>query len=89
MPSFNPVRQALVLVSLLLSGCSLSPSLVVFGAAFPDWLFCLVAAVLTTIVIHLVLGRYALRERLAPLALSYPALAGLLAMLFWLSVFHP
>ncbi|UMZ12088.1 hypothetical protein I9018_32290 [Pseudomonas sp. MPFS] len=67
----------------------MSPSLVVFGAAFPDWLFCIAGGVLATTAIHVVLGRYAVRERIAPLALSYPALAGLLAMLLWLAVFHP
>ncbi|WP_432219310.1 YtcA family lipoprotein [Pseudomonas kribbensis] len=88
MPSFDPVRLALIPVVLLLSGCSTSPSLVLFGAAFPDWLFCIVGGVLATTAIHVILGRYSLRERISPLALSYPALTGLLAMLLWLVVFH-
>lgn len=88
MPSFDPVRLALILVVLLLSGCSTSPSLVLFGAAFPDWLFCMVGGVVAITAIHVTLGKYSLRERIAPLALSYPALTGLLAMLLWLVVFH-
>ncbi len=88
MPSFDPVRLALIPVVLLLSGCSTSPSLVLFGAAFPDWLFCMVGGVVATTAIHVILGKHSLRERIAPLALSYPALTGLLAMLLWLVVFH-
>ncbi|MGE7955850.1 YtcA family lipoprotein [Pseudomonas sp. NPDC089530] len=78
-----------MLACLLLSGCSLSPSLVIFGAAFPDWLFCLVGGVLGTLAVHRLLGRWGAHERFAPLALSYPALAGLLAMLLWLVFFYP
>jgi len=66
----------------------MSPSLVLFGASFPDWLFCIVAGVMGTATIHSLMGKYGVRERLAPLALSYPALAALLAMLLWLAVFH-
>lgn len=66
----------------------MSPSLVLFGAAFPDWLFCIAGGILATTAIHLVLGRFDVGERLSPLALSYPALTGMLAMLLWLAVFH-
>ncbi|WP_230961507.1 YtcA family lipoprotein [Burkholderia stagnalis] len=74
-------------VSLLLGGCVPAPSVVVFGAAFPDWLFCIVFGVLGTVVVHVVLGKRGKRAWLAPLAISYPALAALLAMAFWLLFF--
>ncbi|KAB0529820.1 MULTISPECIES: YtcA family lipoprotein [Pseudomonas] len=88
MPSPTLSKQALLLVSLLLGGCSISPSLVLFGAAFPDWLFCIVGGILGVTIIHLFLGLYNAHERFSPLALSYPALTSLLVTLLWLAVFH-
>lgn len=73
--------------SLLLGGCAPAPSIAVLGAAFPDWLFCIVFGVLATVVVHVVLGKRGKRACLAPAALSYPALCALLAMAFWLLVF--
>jgi uncharacterized membrane protein len=73
--------------SVLLSGCALAPSIPVFGAAFPDWLFCIVAGVAGTIVVHLALSRRGASTALAPIAISYPALAALLAIAAWLLFF--
>lgn len=88
MSLLNATKKAAVATSIFISGCAKSPSLPVFGAAFPDWLFCMVGGVLVTIVAHIVLGIYNARDRLQPLSLSYPALVGLSAMLIWLIVFH-
>ncbi|MFG7960910.1 YtcA family lipoprotein [Pseudomonas aeruginosa] len=81
-------RQALLLVSALLGGCSMPPSLVLFGAAFPDWLFCIVGGVIGMVLLHALLYRHDRRQRLAPLALSYPLITALLAMSLWLAFFH-
>ncbi|MCO1668287.1 hypothetical protein FA459_02185 [Pseudomonas aeruginosa] len=88
MPTPVRSRQALLLVSVLLGGCSMSPSLVLFGAAFPDWLFCIVGAAVGMALLHALLGRQGRRQRLAPLALSYPLITALLAMSLWLAFFH-
>ncbi|MFM0632442.1 YtcA family lipoprotein, partial [Paraburkholderia xenovorans] len=40
-----------------ISGCANSPSIGVLGAYFPDWLFCIVAGVVLTVVIYLILKR--------------------------------
>ncbi len=72
---------------LLLGGCAQPPSIVVFGAAFPDWLFCILAGVLGTTAFHLLLGRLKLQQHFSPLALSYSAMMALLSMLCWLIVF--
>jgi len=74
-------------VALPLAGCALSPSLPVFGAAFPDWLFCLVGGIAGTLVVHLIAGRRGVRDTLAPLAVSYVALSGFFAMAAWLIFF--
>lgn len=72
---------------LLLSGCAFAPSVNLFGASFPDWLFCLAGAILTTVIIHVVLSKRGSVALLHPLPLSYPALTTLLALLFWLVFF--
>ncbi|KVL22092.1 YtcA family lipoprotein [Burkholderia cepacia] len=73
--------------SVLLGGCAAAPSVAVFGAAFPDWLFCIVGGVLGTAIVHVVLGKRDKRALLTPLAVSYPALATALATAFWLLFF--
>jgi hypothetical protein len=72
---------------LLLSGCAFAPSVNLFGAAFPDWLFCLVGAILGTVVVHVVLSKRGSIALLHPLSLSYLSLTTLLALLFWLVFF--
>ena len=74
-------------IGVLLSGCAFAPSVNLFGASFPDWLFCLVGALLTTVVIHVVLSKRHSIARLHPLSLSYPSLTTLFALLFWLGFF--
>jgi len=72
---------------LLLGGCTFAPSIPLFGAAFPDWLFCAVAGVAATVVVHVALARRGLRQALAPHAISYPALSAVFAMTAWLIFF--
>ncbi|WP_258164126.1 YtcA family lipoprotein [Pseudomonas sp. 17104299] len=66
----------------------MSPSLVLLGAAFPDWLFCIVGGVIGMTLLHALPGRHDRRQWLAPLALSYPLITALLAMSLWLAFFH-
>ena len=73
--------------SSLLTGCTLSPSINVVGAYFPDWLFCIVAGVVLTVVIHVVVSRKSLEPWLAPAALTYPALTTLFSLAVWLIFF--
>ncbi|MEX3854553.1 YtcA family lipoprotein [Paraburkholderia sp. BR10923] len=78
----------LTMPAVLLGGCALAPSIPLLGAAFPDWLFCIVAGITGTILVHLALSRRGAILALAPLAVSYPALSALLAMTAWLAFFH-
>ncbi|MCP3725137.1 YtcA family lipoprotein [Paraburkholderia sp. CNPSo 3272] len=73
--------------SLSLGGCAISPSLPLFGAAFPDWLFCIAGGVVATVIVHRVLGRRGLRGALSPLAVTYPALTAIFATAAWLIFF--
>ena len=73
--------------ALLLSGCATAPSIAIFGAGFPAWLFCILTGVVTSVVAHLITGKLGVRSWLAPLGVSYPAIAALVAMLAWLIVF--
>ena len=78
---------SLSVASLLLGGCAFAPSIPLFGAAFPDWLFCIVGGVAGTVVVHLALGRRGARRALEPHAISYPVLSALIAMAVWLLFF--
>jgi len=70
----------------LLSACSVSPSLPVFGASLPDWLFCLIAGVMATWCLHLILVKKNKRY-FAPHIIGYPLLTALIAMVVWLLIF--
>jgi YtcA family len=72
---------------LLLGGCHASPSIAVLGAFFPDWQFCIAAAIVATAIVHVVLNRRHRLGLLDPLALSYPALTTLFSLLAWLLFF--
>jgi len=68
---------------LWLGGCTTAPSMVVFGAAFPSWLFCLVGGIVSTVIVHVVLGYVHKRDWLTPTALSYPALVAVFSLAGW------
>lgn len=84
-------RGALVLASVLsgalLSGCGRAPVVPLFGAAFPDWLFCLIGGVILTVVVHVVLSVAGRTALLAPLPVSYVGLFAIFSVLIWLAVF--
>lgn len=77
-----------VIASALMSGCANSPSIGVLGAYFPDWLFCIVAGVVLTVVIYLVLKRLQADHLLRPSAMVYPTLVTFLSLVVWLMLFE-
>ncbi|MEM5401100.1 MULTISPECIES: YtcA family lipoprotein [Paraburkholderia] len=80
---------AAVTATAFMSGCAnYSPSLNVLGAYFPDWLFCIIAGVVLTVVIYLVLKRFAANHLLAPAAVVYPTLVAFLSLALWLALFQ-
>lgn len=74
--------------SLLLSGCTFAPSINVLGAYFPDWMFCIIAGVILTVIVHVLQGKLKLERALEPLALTYPALTTIFTLAFWLIFFQ-
>jgi hypothetical protein len=71
-----------------MSGCAYAPSINVLGAYFPDWLFCIVAGVAFTVVIHAILTRLHVVHLLIPSALVYTKVAIFLAFAVWLIAFQ-
>jgi hypothetical protein len=78
----------LLLLTLVLSACSNAPSVPVLGAYFPDWLFCILSAVLLAFLLHALLARSGFGAWLAPPALTYPVLTVLFALSTWLLFFQ-
>ena len=72
----------------LVSGCESSPSIGVLGAYFPDWLFCIVAGVVLTVVIYLMVKRLQADHLMGPSAVVYPTLVAFLALAVWLMLFQ-
>lgn len=73
---------------ILLSGCTLSPSLNVLGAYFPDWMFCIVAGVILTLIVRGILIHYQRESWLSPLMISWPTLTVLFSVLAWIMFFN-
>ena len=72
-----------LLMCVLLTACSGSPSLGVLGAYFPDWLFCVVGGVVLTAVVHVFSYRHGYGGWLTPPAIVYPALSVLFSIVLW------
>jgi len=83
----KPVRPVLLLLLFFLSGCSLSPAIPVFGAAFPGWFFCLLGGVFLLIPCHILIVRKSWQARFSPLVFSYLALMFLFATTLWFLFF--
>jgi hypothetical protein len=81
-------RGTAAIAAVLVSGCANSPSLSVLGAYFPDWLFCLVAGVVLTVVVHLIVKRLRAQLVLWPAAVVYPTLVTFLSLAVWLMLFQ-
>ena len=76
------------ITTVLVSGCVSSPSIGVLGAYFPDWLFCIVAGVVLTVVIYLIVKRLQVDYLMGPPAVVYPTLVTFLALAAWLILFQ-
>ncbi|ELL5148988.1 hypothetical protein Q4667_001616 [Salmonella enterica] len=78
-------KRSLLFSAVLLTGCSLPPAIPIIGAYYPDWLFCIIAGVILTLVTRRILLR---KYQTPPLAgVIYTALLALYSMLFWLVFF--
>src|SRR5699024_1713885 len=88
-PGLQPLLFPLSLfIPLLCSGCAMSPSLPLFGAAFPDCLFCMVGGGTAPVITHVMLSKTKRTALLHPLALSYPGLAAIFSVLIWFAFFY-
>jgi hypothetical protein len=76
------------IAAVLVSGCANAPSINVLGSYFPDWLFCIVAGVVLTVVIYLILKRFQAGLLLGPSAVVYPTLVTFLSLAVWLMLFQ-
>jgi hypothetical protein len=77
-----------VIAAIFIAGCAVSPSINVLGAYFPDWLFCIVAGVVLTVVIHLILKRLQVDPLRGPSAVVYPSLVTFISVAVWLLLFQ-
>ena len=86
----RPARHAWTILTscATLTACSDAPSVGVLGAYFPDWLFCIVAGVVLTIVIHLIASRLRASHLIGPAAVVYPTLVAFLSLVVWLVLFE-
>lgn len=71
-----------------LTGCSPAPSVVFFGASFPDWLLCSAMGCAGMTLLHVLAGKLRKTEWLAPAVVVYPCVTALISMLSWL-IFFP
>jgi len=80
----------LIFLSVLLGGCSTAPSINVLGAYFPDWMFCIVGALIASGLVHALLRAAGLLRMSggSTLPLAYSAMTVSLALLGWLTFFN-
>jgi hypothetical protein len=76
------------LAAVLVSGCAYPPSISVLGSYFPAWLFCIIAGVVLTVVIHLILKRLLAEHLLGPAAVVYPTFVTFFSLAVWLMLFQ-
>ncbi|WP_311772072.1 YtcA family lipoprotein [Pseudomonas fluvialis] len=82
----HSAKCAFIGLTCAISACSYSPSLNLLGAYFPDWLFCAVAALILTAVVHRVSSG---ASWLAPAVITYPLLFSTFSLVCWLLFFGP
>ena len=72
----------------LVSGCSQVPSIEVFGAYFPDWLFCIVGAIALVAIVQVYAPKALnLNDLCLESLVSYLAVVSIIAITGWLMVF--
>jgi hypothetical protein len=74
----------------LLGGCQVTPSVAVLGAFFPDWMFCMLFAVMIAVLADSILTATGWRRHFDhwTLLTSYAALCVSAALLSWLVFFQ-
>jgi hypothetical protein len=74
----------------LLGGCQVAPSVAVLGAFFPDWMFCMLIALLVAVLVDRLLTATGWRQHFDhwTLIISYAALCLSVALLSWLVFFQ-
>lgn len=80
---------AAMLIFPLIGGCTVSPSINVLGAYFPDWMFCIFGAIVVVVLVRVAvraMGR-APEAKAMILPLAYFALTVVLALGSWLLFF--
>ncbi|MFI4941169.1 MAG: YtcA family lipoprotein [Burkholderiales bacterium] len=89
MRTLNGRLSATLSISALLSGCASAPSISVLGAFFPDWMFCIAAAIILTNIVHFSLAAAGWIKwiRGGSLPVVYSALTALFAFACWLLFF--
>lgn len=85
--SFHLLTVLFIAVSSL-TGCSPAPSVVFFGASFPDWLLCTGIGVTGMTLLHLLSSNLHKTGWLSPAVVVYPCVTALISMLTWL-IFFP
>lgn len=76
------------LFAILMTGCSMSPSISVVGSYFPDWLFCIVGGIILTLIVRSLLIHTKNDHALGPPVMVNPTLATLFSLLIWLIFFQ-
>jgi len=82
------MRRLTPCIAMLLSGCTSSPTLNVFGSFFPSWMLCVLAGLILTIATHRLLEMTGTGKSVPAPYLVYLSLAvafTLAAWLIWLS----
>ena len=77
-----------IAASSLLSGCTFAPSINVLGAYFPDWMFCIIAGVIISVIVYVIASSSNLGRWLVPEVLTYPVLTTLFSLIAWLVFFQ-
>ncbi len=78
---------ALSATSLLLAGCGHAPVYNIVGSFFPVWIFCGIAGIGASFLVHVVMVRFQLEYQLSPPLIVYPAIAMLITLGLWLVFF--
>jgi hypothetical protein len=64
-----------------------APSFNILGSYFPAWLFCVVIAILLTLLVRILVRRFAFEKHCQPVVVTYPCLAAFFAFSIWLLLF--
>ncbi|QUJ70447.1 hypothetical protein KDD30_20355 (plasmid) [Photobacterium sp. GJ3] len=83
----SPRNLLLISAVSFIAGCTPAPSIVMFGASFPDWLLCSAAGILITCLLHVLLSNNRAKLLLKPVAIVYPCITAISSMLVWLLLF--